>query len=178
MQKAEKKHRLKSADIMVAKLEKALAFAPAVKPAQIAKLCGVTAQAVSGWRKTGRVDKNHIAKISSLTGIALKWWFDGLIDSAPISDEKRLPTTSGHKHSAQEPLAMYDADPTINRLLTAFDQLTRADKERHIAEIEESARRIRAILDELGDSPAALAFKEPLTDGEVVKRLKLKGDHP
>lgn len=41
---------------------------PKVTATELAKACGVTPQAVSGWRKNGRVDKKHLQTIADLTG--------------------------------------------------------------------------------------------------------------
>lgn len=43
----------------------------------IAESCGVSVQAVNGWRQHGRVDKKHIRMLSSLTGLPLPWWLPG-----------------------------------------------------------------------------------------------------
>lgn len=43
-------------------------------PSVIAKACGVTPQAVTGWRETGRIHKKHLGKLAELTGRPLEWW--------------------------------------------------------------------------------------------------------
>lgn len=60
---------------------------PPVKSAALAEACGITAQAVNGWRKTGRVAKRHLAKIAALTRQPLEY-FLGEVPAA--SDRYRL----------------------------------------------------------------------------------------
>jgi len=43
----------------------------------VARVCKVSDQAVSGWLKTGRVDKAHLAKIAALTGVSVGWLLTG-----------------------------------------------------------------------------------------------------
>lgn len=40
----------------------------------IALACGVSDQAVSGWKKTGRIDKDHFPALSALLGVPLEYW--------------------------------------------------------------------------------------------------------
>lgn len=53
---------------------------PPVTGVDLAKACGVTPQAVSGWRLNGRLHKRHLAKISEVTGRPLGY-FLGTDDS-------------------------------------------------------------------------------------------------
>lgn len=41
---------------------------PPISGGEVAKACGVTPQAVSGWRRNGRVHKRHLQKLAELTG--------------------------------------------------------------------------------------------------------------
>lgn len=45
--------------------------------ADVAQACGVTIQAVNGWKKNGRVDKRHIKTLSGLSGLPAEWWLPG-----------------------------------------------------------------------------------------------------
>jgi hypothetical protein len=47
---------------------------PRVTSAALADACHVTAQAVNGWRKTGRVAKRHLGTIAKLTGRPLEYF--------------------------------------------------------------------------------------------------------
>ncbi|MGF6504682.1 helix-turn-helix domain-containing protein [Paraburkholderia sp. 32] len=42
--------------------------------AEVAVACGVTPQAVNGWKKTGRIGKEQLPKLVELTGRPLSWW--------------------------------------------------------------------------------------------------------
>lgn len=43
---------------------------------RVAKICGVTEQAVSNWIKTGKVAKRHLPKIATLSGLELDYFFN------------------------------------------------------------------------------------------------------
>lgn len=47
---------------------------PRVTSAALAEACGITPQAVNGWRKTGRIAKRHLAKVAELTGKPLEYF--------------------------------------------------------------------------------------------------------
>jgi SOS-response transcriptional repressor LexA len=51
-----------------------------LKPSAIAEACGVTPQAVTGWRETGRIHKKHLAKLAELTGRPLAWWLGSVVE--------------------------------------------------------------------------------------------------
>ena len=61
------------------RIEAALEQARPKKVAQtaVAKACNVTKQAVSGWIKTGKVDKKHLPVIAAMTGVDLNWLLTG-----------------------------------------------------------------------------------------------------
>lgn len=52
--------------------------------ADIAKACGVTRQAVNGWKKDGRIDKAHLITLSRLTGKPIEYWLGG---HEPVSEK-------------------------------------------------------------------------------------------
>lgn len=43
----------------------------------IAVRCGVSKQAVYGWKTTGRMDKKYLPALAELTGKPLEWWLEG-----------------------------------------------------------------------------------------------------
>lgn len=47
---------------------------PRVTSAALAEACGVTPQAVNGWRKTGRIAKRHLPKVAELTEKPLEYF--------------------------------------------------------------------------------------------------------
>lgn len=40
----------------------------------VAKACGVSKQAVTNWKKDGRIDKKHLPTLSKLTGLPIEYW--------------------------------------------------------------------------------------------------------
>ena len=66
------------ANDLAAKLRLALVDA-GVTDAALAKACKVSPQAVTGWKRTGRIHKRHLAKISELTGKPVTWFILSLI---------------------------------------------------------------------------------------------------
>lgn len=65
----------KSDPAMAARLKKALENAPS--QVAIAEACNVTAQAVTGWIKNGRIHKNHLPIISRMCNVDLNWLITG-----------------------------------------------------------------------------------------------------
>lgn len=53
---------------LAANFSKALAEPKAPSPGAIADKCGVTEQAVSGWKRTGKIKLEHLLVVSELTG--------------------------------------------------------------------------------------------------------------
>lgn len=49
---------------------------PKVTSVAMAEACGVTPQAVNGWRKTGRIHKRHLKTAARLTGRPLEYFLD------------------------------------------------------------------------------------------------------
>jgi len=43
----------------------------------VAEACGVTVQAINGWKTNGRVGKQHIKTLARLTGLPVSWWLPG-----------------------------------------------------------------------------------------------------
>lgn len=44
---------------------------------RIAEKCGISSQAITGWEKTGRIDKANIAVIAEMTNYSLEWLITG-----------------------------------------------------------------------------------------------------
>jgi len=45
--------------------------------AEVARACKISEQAVSGWCRTGRIDKTHLPIIANITGSRLEWLLTG-----------------------------------------------------------------------------------------------------
>jgi hypothetical protein len=162
----------RTAAIIAAKFRAALDHAPNLRASAIARACSVSAQAVSGWQRTGRIDKRHIPKLAAMTGTSLDWWMDGLAISPPVPADRSSPASRAQM--VQEPLPVYGT-PQDTRLLHAFQRLTESDRERFIREIEDLAATTDAIRAELQDvdSAAQAAFGPAVSDRDVEKRMKL-----
>ncbi|HEX7641502.1 MAG TPA: helix-turn-helix transcriptional regulator [Burkholderiaceae bacterium] len=72
---------------------------------EIAELCGVTSQAVSSWKSTGRIDKRNLEKLASLAGKPLEYFSTLPRDARPYR-----PATPGRDSQVREKAARYDAD--------------------------------------------------------------------
>lgn len=66
----------------------------------IAEKCAVSKQAVSGWLKTGRIDKQHLLKVAGITSRAMSWFVEEVEQYAyvqgghKVTDEGKNPTPS------------------------------------------------------------------------------------
>jgi len=76
---------------------------PKLTSIALAAACGVTPQAVNGWRKTGRLHKKHLATIAKLTDRPLSWFLSAT-------------------HTVQEPQGVYviEEAEAISRLRNAL----------------------------------------------------------
>ena len=81
---------LSTAQQLAAKLELVLADTN-VKQSDIADACGVSKQAVQGWKKTGRIDKKHLPKLAQVTGKPLEWWLS-IEQETPLVSPDPEPT--------------------------------------------------------------------------------------
>lgn len=64
---------------------------PPVTGASLVAACGVTPQAVSGWRKTGRFGKKHMPTISRLTGKPLEYFVSESVPSVTKNGNTAQP---------------------------------------------------------------------------------------
>ena len=56
-----------------------------VKPADLARECGVTPQAVYDWQKTGRIGKQHLMTICRVLNKPLEYFLVGLGRAAAVA---------------------------------------------------------------------------------------------
>jgi phage repressor protein C with HTH and peptisase S24 domain len=64
----------KKAELLRKRLAQAFADKPGMTQAALAEVCGVTPQAVSGWKKTGQVDPKHFPTLVKAFGKPLEYW--------------------------------------------------------------------------------------------------------
>lgn len=87
---------LSTAEALKRKL--AAVLAGGLSQAAIAKTCGVSKQAVQGWKNTGRIDKKHLPALAVVSGRPLEWWLDYSQDAIP-AEAIQLET---YAHTAQD----------------------------------------------------------------------------
>ena len=67
------------------KLKLAAVLEGGLSQSAIAQACGVSKQAVQGWKNTGRVDKKHLPALAQASGRPLSWWLDYSEDSHGVA---------------------------------------------------------------------------------------------
>ncbi|MFX3547673.1 S24 family peptidase [Ralstonia mannitolilytica] len=99
--------------------------------AEIAAECGVTPQAVNGWKRTGRIGKGHLPKLSEMTGKSLEWFLG--------SEDSPKPQLIGKGFPAR-PIAVYDSldelPPETTVLITHVDVALSAGNGRETWHVE------------------------------------------
>lgn len=96
---------------------------PKVSSAAMASACHVTAQAVNGWRKTGRIAKRHLATIARLTGKPLEYF---------LSAERGVIASHGLTLGIEEADAvkrLRDGDPHWRRYVLGLAMVERSQQE-------------------------------------------------
>lgn len=115
------------ASALAAKLRYALEKS-GVSQQSIASECGITKQAITGWKRTGRVAKPHLIVLARLTGFPLEWWLDGKDPAAP--NVARLapqrPTwpfrsVAWEQYQALDRDDKADLDRRIGRIVASYD---------------------------------------------------------
>ncbi|AOJ86703.1 hypothetical protein WS87_08475 [Burkholderia sp. MSMB0856] len=98
--------------------------------AEVAAACGVSPQAVNGWKRTGRIGKDQLPKLAQLTGRPLSWWLG--IDEAESAGsprdaaiEKLIRVVGGR--SAEEVEAIANALDALLRLGAGSTDLTKSE---------------------------------------------------
>lgn len=61
---------------------------------EVADALGRTEQAISGWRKAGRVDKAHLKTLARLSGLPLHWWLPGEDEEQDALEVRNWPFPS------------------------------------------------------------------------------------
>lgn len=111
-----------------------------LRPADLARLAGVTRGAVSQWRNEMSTAMSYQAaqQLSARLGYSVEWLMKG---EGPEQH-----------HTAQEPSAAAYTNPNgvVERVITAFGWLTRAQQDQALADLEAKAEANKAISKELG----------------------------
>jgi hypothetical protein len=80
---------------------------PPLTGAELADACDVTPQAVSGWRKHGRIHKRHLETLAEKTGKALEYFLgggksNGHLQSRDKKDSEAFATVQRAWHDSNE----------------------------------------------------------------------------
>lgn len=127
---------------------------PPVKSATLAAACGVTAQAVNGWRKNGRVAKKHIPRIAVETGKPLEYF----LGSEPGS----VTASHGLTLSLEEALmitSLRDALPNWRRYVVSLARLDKS-KQQSLLDTFSEAVPDAYVREKFGDAPHVAARKD------------------
>lgn len=93
----------------------------------VARACGVTVQAVNGWKRNGRIDKRHIKTLSELTGLPVAWWLPGFDGNDDVS-ELDWPFSKWIPYSRVSSLDEPDLGYLAGILKSALDELDQSKK--------------------------------------------------
>ena len=66
--------------LLAANLAAALSQPGGPRPVQVAERCGVSEQAVSNWKRTGKISKENLAVVSEMTGWSVRRLLTGADD--------------------------------------------------------------------------------------------------
>lgn len=97
-----------------------IALADRGMKSRVAELCSVTPQAVTGWLKTGRIDKKHLLIIHRLTGHGFEWLLTG---------EGSLRSASGASSAEADHTLALPLTPREHGMLLLFRQFSHEEQE-------------------------------------------------
>ncbi len=92
-----------------------------ITAAEVARACGVTVQAVGGWRRTGRIDKRHLAALSQLFSVPLSYWLEPSPpgEGASFSDDVKRVVVRAYGIRAVE--GEEGIDPQTETMIPVYD---------------------------------------------------------
>ncbi|AIC11255.1 peptidase S24 [Xylella fastidiosa subsp. sandyi Ann-1] len=74
-----------------------------VTQSAIATFCNVSEQAVSGWKRTGRIDKKHFAALSTALKVPLEYWYGEAYGAERVGiDVRRIRAVDGEEGTDPE----------------------------------------------------------------------------
>lgn len=122
---------------------------PRVKSSAVAQACEVTRQAVSGWRKNGRLAKKHLQTIAKLTGKPLAYFLGA--EMPDLGDQYQLL-------EAEAIARLRIAHPDWRRYVLSLAMLDRTKQELMLATMREAAPD-DYVAKHIGDAPHVAARK-------------------
>lgn len=106
----------------------------------LAVVCKVSDQAVSGWLKTGKLDKSHLAKIATLTGVSVGWLLTG------DGEQRAQPQGCGLMGVEEKPPAYTESYRVLDRLRALVESRQLVDEDmRLLWQIAQRMQRDRKI---------------------------------
>lgn len=106
---------------------------------------------VSEWRRTGRIAKSKLLKLSELSGVSAEWWLDNEA-TIPPPDSARLDLSAkAAAKDAESPFALSTTTPDRQaRFLELLDKLTPAQQDKLLAEMAAAVATNESVLKHLG----------------------------
>lgn len=94
------------------RLKEAIEHSPPTQSA-IAEFCDVTVQSVGGWKKTGRISRDNLKKVSQITGYRYLWILEGTgpktfseakdnLEDIAVSEKAGEYTLADHSAAAEQ----------------------------------------------------------------------------
>ncbi len=96
--------------------------------AALARACGVSKQAITGWRRTGRIAKPHLQVIAEMANVSLEWLLDGNPPASETVTQFRPPrptwpfkSVSWERYFALSADDKADLDRRISAIVTGYE---------------------------------------------------------
>lgn len=133
-----------------------------VTPQRMAEELDVTEQAVSGWKRTGKVAPHYFARIAELGG----WTLDEFLSPAGKTDARTSPRAaeSGPSYSPMQPIGMADALDKLAEVLSALN--------------EDGREHASTVLSRLAQNPSGERLRTSIEMLETLARLHPRDPDP
>lgn len=99
------------------RLKEAIEHSPPTQSA-IAEFCDVTVQSVGGWKKTGRISKDNLKRVSQITGYRYLWLLEGVGPKAFTEAEENLNEIAAADKANEK--AVNNHSPAAERLVDSL----------------------------------------------------------
>jgi phage repressor protein C with HTH and peptisase S24 domain len=87
---------------LILRLKEAIASMGRGGKSRIARECGISPTALTGWLKTGSIDKKNIEILSRLSGYRLEWLITGKGEKLKVVDIMKSSTDAGNGHKTSD----------------------------------------------------------------------------
>lgn len=89
-----------------------------ITQAEVAAACGVSEQAVSAWKRMGRIDKRHYAKLSELFAVPIGYW---LGEDATVGMARATKPVKVHAYGIRAVEGDDGVDPATDVMVPVYD---------------------------------------------------------